>query len=341
MPFGRLRAHVRRRFVAWLALGFSGTSLVAYVVMIRMPGKSYARPFTPLDDRERSLEAELRADVRVIAGDVGERNLSRFAGLADAASHIESSLRAAGLAPRRLPFDALGRAVDNIEAEVTGASQAAEIVVVGAHYDSVEGTRGANDNGSGVAALLAAARAFARRTERPARTLRFVAFANEEAPYFQSDAMGSLVYARACRARGDRVVAMMSLETVGFYTDAPDTQHYPPPLGLVYPSTGNFIGFVGNVGSRSLVHRAIGAFRESTPFPSEGAALPEWIPGVGWSDQWAFWQAGYPAIMVTDTAPFRYPHYHRASDRLDKLSYDRMARVVGGIINVIDRLANP
>jgi Zn-dependent M28 family amino/carboxypeptidase len=228
---------------------------------------------------------------------------------------------------------------------VGGTSRAAEIVVVGAHYDSVEGTRGANDNGSGVAALLAAARAFAQRSDRPARTLRFVAFANEEPPYFQGSGMGSLVYARACRARGDRVVAMVSLETIGFYTDMPDTQHYPPPLGIAYPSTGNFIGFVGNVASRALVRRAISAFRETTRFPSEGAALPEWMPGVGWSDHWSFWQAGYPAIMVTDTAPFRYPHYHDASDLPDKLSYDRMARVVDGIVvdgivRVIHALAN-
>jgi len=108
---------------------------------------------------------------------------------------------------------------------------------------------------------------------------------------------------------------------------------------MIYPSTGDFIGFVGNLSSRGLVRRAIGVFREHAQFPSEGAALPSWVPGVGWSDHWAFWQEGYPAIMVTDTAPFRYTHYHTGGDTIDKVDFRRFARVVSGLEPVIRELA--
>ena len=107
---------------------------------------------------------------------------------------------------------------------------------------------------------------------------------------------------------------------------------------MIYPSTGDFIGFVGNLSSRGLVRRAIGVFREHAQFPSEGAALPSWVPGVGWSDHWAFWQEGYPAIMVTDTAPYRYAHYHRESDTPDKIDYERTALVVQGLEHVVRAL---
>jgi hypothetical protein len=157
---------------------------------------------------------------------------------------------------------------------------------------------------------------------------------------FQSPEMGSYVYASRCKSNGDRITAMLSLETIGYYSNARYSQTYPfPGLKLLYPTTGNFIGFVGNVPSRALVREAIGQFRRHAQVPSQGAALPSGIPGIGWSDQWAFWQHGYPGIMITDTAPFRYPHYHAASDTPDKLDYDTMARVVQGLEKVIDHLA--
>ena len=175
-----------------------------------------------------------------------------------------------------------------------------------------------------------------------ARTLRFVAFVNEEPQYFQTPQMGSFVYAARCQSRGDRIEAMISLETIGYYSNEPRSQGYPAPgLGFLYPRTGNFIAFVGNVASRSLLRNVIGEFRRYAQIPSEGGALPAMIPGVGWSDQWSFWQHGYPGIMVTDTAPFRYPHYHAATDTPDKLDYDSMTRVVVGLEKVIHHLANP
>lgn len=204
-----------------------------------------------------------------------------------------------------------GKACWNIETELPGASP--EIVLIGAHYDSVFGAPGANDNGSGVAALLALARRLAGKPNE--QTLRLVAFVNEEPGYFQTGKMGSFVYPGRCRQRGDRISAMISLETIGYFSNEPGSQRYPAlGLGLIYPRAGNFIGFVSNVGSRSLLRDALGEFRRQAQIPSEGAALPAMVPGVGWSDQWSFWRHGYPGIMVTDTAPFRYPHYHKASD---------------------------
>ncbi len=211
-------------------------------------------------------------------------------------------------------------------------------MVVGAHYDSVAGTRGANDNASGTAAVLEVARLLAGRDL--ARTVRFVAFVNEEPPYFKTEQMGSRVYARRSRERGERIVAMLSIETIGYYRDEPGTQKYPFPFSLFYPAEGNFIGFVGNLGSRSLVRRCVGSFRSHAAFPSEGAALPGWITGVDWSDHWSFWKEGYAAVMVTDTAPFRYPWYHDSADTADRLDYERTARVVAGIARVVADLAS-
>ncbi len=305
---------------------------------IRMPGESYRGPLPPLTADEMSLREELRRDVETLGGEIGERNLWRDDALAAAVEFIETSLAGTGLAVSRQPFTAQRFEFFNLEAAAPGLRRPGEILVVGAHYDSALGSPGANDNGTGVAATLALARRFARAPA--ARTLRFVAFANEEPPFFQTEAMGSAVYARACRARGDRIAAMISLETIGYYSDAPGSQQYPQPFGIFYPSTGNFIAVVSGVRSRDLTRRLVASFRARTKFPCEGGALPGWIPGIEWSDHWAFSREGYPAAMITDTAPFRYPHYHLASDTPGKIDYDRLARVVAGWERAIRELAD-
>lgn len=325
-------------FVALLGL-FAALFVWAWATMIRMPGASYTGPFEPLSARERALEAALRQDVEALAGAIGERSTGAPAGLSAAADLIARRLTEAGYAVTRQPYPVDGQSCDNVEATLPGAPGAADrgVVIVGAHYDSVRGTVGADDNGSGVAALLALARVFAHR--HPQRTLRFVAFVNEEPPYFQRPSMGSAVYARRCRERGEEIVAMLSLETLGYYTDRPGSQRYPFPFGLLYPTVGDFVAFVGDRGSVALVRRALGTFRQNARFPSEGAAAPAGMPGVGWSDQGSFWREGYPAVMVTDTAPFRYPHYHEKTDTPDKLTYAPMARIVGGLERVVEELA--
>jgi hypothetical protein len=310
-----------------------------YLTMIRMPGKSFRGELPPLTESQGVLEAELRRDVDMLGGIIGQRNLSYPKGLQAAVDFLERSFINAGYQPQRQTFEVFGSECCNIEVELTGATKADEIIIVGAHYDSEGDNPAANDNGSGVAATLAIARRMAGKPQ--SRTVRFVLFVNEEPPYFQTDDMGSVVYAKRCRARNENIVGMISLETIGYYSDEPDSQSYPiAPIGWLYPKQGNFIGFVGNHDSRALVRDAIGSFRTHAKFPSEGAALPGWITGVGWSDHWAFWQQGYPALMVTDTALFRYPHYHKVTDTPDKLNYQGMARVVDGMHQVVLNLAN-
>ena len=315
---------------------------------MRMPGKNIPKG-APLSVDEVALREELRANVQKLAGEIGERNMWHYPQLNASADFIEDSFLSAGLHPRRDTYEMHGQRCHNIEVEILGrqvatASQPSRlpIILIGAHYDSVFGSPGANDNATGVAAVLALARRFAARqqerrlTQTPYKTLRFVAFVNEEPPYFLSGEMGSLVYAGRCKERGDKVSAMISLETIGYFSDAPHSQQYPAPgLGIFYPRVGNFIGFVSNVHSRALLRRVVALFRKQAKIPSEGAALPAFIPGVSWSDQWSFWQHGYPGIMVTDTAPFRYPDYHSATDTPDKLDYDRFTLVVSGIEKVI------
>ncbi len=289
---------------------------------------------------------ELERHVRALAEEIGERHVWRYDALERAATYIEDSLRSSlyDVVPQAYEVDIdhplltpAQRSVHNLEVEVGGRGRADEIVVIGAHYDSIPGCPAANDNGSGVAAMLEIARLLADRTFE--RTLRFVAFVNEEPPFFRTSRMGSMVYARRCRQRREKVVAMISLETIGYYSDEPASQRYPFPFSLFYPSVGNFIGFIGNLASRRLVRRVVSSFREHTSFPCEGAAVPGWITGIGWSDHWAFWKAGYPALMATDTALFRYPWYHTPQDTVDKIDFERMALVVAGLANVVEDLA--
>ena len=305
--------------------------------MIRWRRTSPAVPVPPLTAAEQELRARLRAHVDHLASSIGERSFFHPEAVERTAVYVEDQLRALGDSVAGQPFIARGNDVRNVEAERRGRERPQEIVVVGAHYDSAVGSPGADDNATGVAALLEIARLLRGRTHR--RTLRLLAFVYEEPPYFQTGDMGSLRYARRCRERGEDVVAMLSLETIGYYSDAAHSQSYPAGLGLVYPHTGNFIGVVGDLRSRALVREVDEAFRRHSPVPCVAAALPGFIPGVGWSDHWAFWQQGYRAVMVTDTAPFRYPAYHATDDTPEKLDYERTARVVAGLAEVVSDLA--
>jgi peptidase M28-like protein len=304
-----------------------------------MPGKSFQGPLPDLTDEEAKLAACLRHDVKKLAEEIGVRNLHNYARLNEAAAYIDDALTVAGYRVERQTYRVRGRDCSNLIAECGGSDKANQIIIVGGHYDSVIGSPGANDNATGAAAALALAKLFAHR--QPSRTIRFVLFVNEEPPWFQTESMGSLVYARRCKERGEDLLAMYSLETIGYFSDEKESQKYPPPLNLLYPSTGNFIGFVGNTESGPLVSWSIDSFRRHANFPSEGAAVPAQITGAGWSDHWSFWQVGYRALMVTDTAPFRYPHYHKKTDTLDKIDFERMARVVAGFAKVIEELAAP
>jgi hypothetical protein len=305
--------------------------------MTGMPGRSHRGPLPPFTETERALAQRLEAHVAGVAS--REHHVGRPEALEQSARYIESALAGLGYDVLRQEFQADGVDVRNIEVSLSErGTNPTRLLVIGAHYDSARDAIGANDNGSGVAALIELARAL--RSFRAAGIgIRLVFYVNEELPYFGTEQMGSRVHADGLAKAGKEVAAMLSLETMGYYSDAPGSQHYPDPVGALYPDTGNFIAFVANVRSRPLVARAIGSFRRHVAFPSEAAALPQFIPGVDWSDQWAYWRHGWPAVMVTDTAPFRDPSYHTLEDTLDKIDYPRLARVVIGIEGVIRDLA--
>jgi Zn-dependent M28 family amino/carboxypeptidase len=291
--------------------------------MIPMPGRSYRvelhGPLPPLSGEARALSLRLRLHVAALAA--AERNSD----LETPARYIEAAFAAQGYKPESQYFESGGRKVRNIEA---GSGS----IVVGAHYDTVPGSPGADDNASGVAVLIELA-----AMKLP---VRFIAFANEEMPYFLGPEMGSWAWAQRARERGERLRAMFSLEMLGYYRDQPGTQQYPAPLGLFYPNRAEFIAFVGDLGARGLVRRSIDSFRRNAQFPSEGVAAPGFVPGVTWSDHWSFRRHGYRAIMITDTAFYRYPHYHLPTDTPEKLDYERMARVTLGLAAMLRDLAN-
>jgi len=270
---------------------------------------------------------------------IGERNIGRKPeALARATAWLSGELRRYGTVVEH-SYEVDGTTVKNLEVVLPGRDASAEAVVVGAHYDSAIGTPGADDNASGVAALLELGRLLVDRPRT--REVRLVAFVNEEPPYFQGDEMGSLVYARKLQRDGVKVAAMLSLESMGFYSDEKDSQKYPPALSALYPDVGNFIAVVGNTDSAALVDAVHATFSTATSFPVQKGTFPGVLPGVGWSDHWSFWQIGVPAIMITDTAPFRNPHYHQASDVRAVVDCSRLAEVTRGLASAIDALANP
>ena len=285
-----------------------------------------------------SLADRLRRHVGVLALDIGERHTRRPHALAAAARYVEAALARISGEVRRQSYQADGTVCVNLEVQQSGVDRAGEIVLVGAHYDTVDGSPGADDNASGVAAMIEIARLLSCRRLR--RTVRCVAFVNEESPFFHSRQMGSAVYARAARARGDEIKLMLSLEMLGYYSSRPKSQRYPPFLRYFYPDRGDFIGFVSNLRSRRALAQAHDAFRSHCSFPSARLASPAIVPGVSWSDHLSFWRAGYPAVMVTDTAFYRYPHYHRPTDTPEKLNFAAMARVTTGLADAITMLAN-
>jgi Zn-dependent M28 family amino/carboxypeptidase len=288
--------------------------------------------------KEMIEQARIERHVWTLAGEIGERNVFHPRALDSARDYIVREWRAQGLEPRLQSYLARGVESSNVEVVLDGASSGSQSIVVGAHYDSVLGSPGADDNASAVAALMELSRVLVGRAR--IRALCLVAFVNEEPPFFFWGKMGSQVYARAARQRAEDIRLMLSLEMLGYYRDEPGTQRYPPLFRWFYPNRGDFIGFVSNLRSRRSLARVYRAFRNHCDFPAQRAAVPSWIPGVGWSDHLSFWQQGYPALMVTDTAFYRNPHYHTAEDTPEKLDYPRLTRVANGLADALLELAN-
>jgi Zn-dependent M28 family amino/carboxypeptidase len=286
------------------------------------------------------IERNVRRHVQALAGAIAERNHARPQAYRQADIYVAEAFGRAGYSPRSLQERRVdGVKVHNIEAELLGTNRPAEILVIGAHYDSEEECPGADDNASGVAAMLELARLCAGHPL--GRTVRFVAFYDEED--FGERPMGSRLYAADARRRQENIVGMICLETIGYYSDVPKGQHYPLLFRVFYPgypTAPNFISFIGNRASRDLVRQAVASFRARARLPSEAFIAPWFVSDAGRSDHASFWKEGFPGLMVTDTANFRYRYYHRPEDTPDQLDYDRTARLVEGLLEVIRDLAN-
>ncbi|GBD32632.1 MAG: hypothetical protein KatS3mg081_2578 [Gemmatimonadales bacterium] len=323
----------------WAAIGsvpiYSLALMWAFV--IRMPGTPFSGSPPPLDSAQLALKRNLERHVSMLADSIGERSARTPASTRAAALYITATLSELGYRVDTMAYTAgRNRTLHyNLEVRVPGSGELPDLVV-GAHYDTAEDTPGADDNASGTAAVLELARIF--RATSPARTVRFVFFSTEEPPFFGTRQMGSWHYAARAAARKERLYGMISVETIGYYSDEPGSQSYPPPFDLFYPDRGNFVAFVSNLDSGDLLRRAIRVFRERSTIPAHGAASPAFVPGISWSDHQSFWLHGYRAIMISDTAPFRNPYYHSPEDRPARLDFDRMARVVYGLAEVIEDL---
>lgn len=281
---------------------------------------------------------QLMQHVQTLAGDIGERNVYRPASLAAAARYIEAELAGIGYAVACQTYLMHGQECANLEVVLPGRRWPQQSIVVGAHYDTVLGSPGADDNASAVAALIEIARLL--KGHAPARTLKLVAFVNEEPPFFFWGEMGSRQYARAARSRREDIRLMISLEMLGYYRTEKGSQAYPPLFRHFHPARGNFIAFVANFRSRAPMRRAAQAFRRHSDFPLETTATFGWIPGVAWSDHLSFWRAGYRAFMCTDTAFFRNPHYHGADDTPETLDYPRLASLTEGLAAMLKELCD-
>lgn len=291
-----------------------------------------------MESQELATAQNLRAHVERLAGQIGERNIFRPQALQNAAEYIESQWRRQGYAVERLGYEVSGIRCFNLEITRSGAARKDQILLIGAHYDTVRGSPGANDNGSGVATLIELSRLFADL--EPAMTVRFVAFVNEEPPFFATELQGSMVYADMARRRGDDVRLMVCLETMGCYSDKPGSQGYPPLFKFFYPDQANFIGIVSNFRSWRAMRRLAAAFRRGSHFPLETTAMFPFVPGVSWSDHRSFWVQGFRAVMITDTAFYRYPHYHAVTDTPERLDYPSLAHVTLGLLSALAELAH-
>lgn len=293
------------------------------------------------------MSQQLRHHVEELCVDgFGGRSRERPGPYARAAEYIHSQLRHAGFSNDEIieeyvpGFEELA---PNIYVEVPGGSASDEVVIIGAHYDNIMETPGADDNASAVAVTMELAewhrKAF-ERGERFDRRVRYILFTNEEPPYFRTDQMGSLVHARGARARGELVYAMIAVEMVGYFSDEPGSQTYPDGLSMPgLPNRGNFVAVVTRLEDSGLEHRFAEAFRRNTDLPIIAAAFPAETSGISWSDHASFWEEGIPAAMITDTSFLRNPHYHEPTDTPDTLDYERMAEVFAGMQAVVRELA--
>jgi len=293
-----------------------------------------------MNESRQSIEEQLVLHVDRLAGLIGPRTLGKPKTIEATVGYLRNQWGSMGYEVSDEKFDALGEQATNLIVTKSGSHFPEEHVVLGAHYDTVVSTPGADDNASAVAVLLEVSRLLKKHVGK--RSIRYVAFACEEPPYFNLDSMGSQHHARQSRQRGDRILGMLCLEMVGYFRDELGSQQVPSSipkfLHRFFPRRGNFLAAVGNLKSWKLSYRFRRGFKRGTRLPLFSIVLPEKINEIRLSDNSSFWDQGYPALMLTDTSFLRNPHYHQATDTPDTLDYSRMTDVTLGVASAIRRL---
>ncbi len=319
--------------------------LLAFVAAVTQPFVSPVRYQSPSVDATR-----LAAHVKHLSVDLYPRSSDRLDNTERAAKYVFDEFEAAGAKVSIQDVMVRGVTYQNIIARF--GPQDGALIVVGAHYDShgdaAAGalypsgftpdthTPGADDNASGVAGLIELAHLLGQRP--PSRAVELVAYALEEPPHFRTGDMGSVWHARSLATSKRDVVLMLSLEMIGFFSDAPGSQHFPVPgMQHLYPDRGNFIALVGELGDIANMRRAKALMSGGSDLPVYSINAPATLQGIDFSDHRSYWGEGYPALMVTDTAFFRNAHYHRASDSHEKLDYRRMAQVVQSVFALVQQ----
>ena len=326
-------------FYAALAFLLAGLLLAgAATRYLIFPLQSGSGPLAPLDDGQRQLALNLERHVRAVASE--PHNLAYPEALERTALYIEDALARLGYDVRWQVFDVAGLQVRNIEIVLPPRSSAAHTLVVGAHYDSADDSPGANDNGTGVAALLEMARLLREDPVGANQRLRLVFFVNEEQPYGKTEDMGSLRHARSLVAQNEKLSGMIALETLGYFSSVRGSQRLPFPFNWLYSDKGDFVAFIGLPGGRAFLRKTVAAFRSTRAFPSTGTIAPASVEGADLSDHWAYHHVGVPALMITDTALYRNPFYHQTFDTPDTVDYTSLARITQGLDQMVRTLVS-
>ncbi|HOW34851.1 MAG TPA: M28 family peptidase [Candidatus Omnitrophota bacterium] len=278
------------------------------------------------------MAVSLKRHVYILSSEIGERSFREYGNLEKASRYIVGQFTQLGLEVERQEFEVEGRKVCNIIARKTGTKSPGTIIVVGAHYDSYY-TPGADNNASGVAAVLELAAVIAKK--EIADSVHFVAFVNGEPPFFQTPQGGSLVYIKSIQEKKGDIRAAIVLDSIGYYSNRL-SQRYPVGLGFFCPDKANFIALVGNTGSLKLMGSAETIFKKNISLPAQAVTGFDFVR----SDHWAFWKKGYPAILITDTGAYRNPDFYSLSDTYQMLNYRHMAQVVKAASLLAEALGN-
>jgi hypothetical protein len=286
----------------------------------------------PTEGLQHGLASRLAQHVTQLASVIGPRASGQQRELEATAVYIEHQFKHMGWSTQRQHVGPEDWHFNIVAQAAHPATR--DLLVIGAHYDTVPDSPGADDNASGVAALLEIADALPKDPR-----LRLVAFTNEEAPLGHTAFQGSRVAAATAAARGETIQGMLALESVGYFSDQPGSQQRPTLFGRFFPDRGNFLLLLSDLRSRNFLHRLIAGFRAASAAPAAGIAMPtDRIEHVRRSDHAPFWDYGYPAILVTDTAPFRNPNYHLATDVSATVDTRHLAEVTAAITTALQCL---